>query len=60
MFGYQLFDKVRCLGQEAFIFGRRSKGGFDIRKLNGGTINPNIDYKKLKHLESRKTLLISY
>ena len=60
MFGYQLFDRVLCKGQEGFIFGRRSKGGFDIRKLNGEKINANINYLKLKHLESRKALLISF
>ena len=60
MFGYQLFDRVRCIGQESFVFGRRSSGGFDIRKLNGEKISSNIIYKKLKHLESRKALLISY
>lgn len=60
VFGYQLFDKVKCLGQEGFIFGRRSSGGFDIRKLDGEKINPNISYKRLKHLECRKALLISY
>ena len=60
MFGYQLFDRVLCKGQEGFIFARRSKGGFDIRKLNGEKINANIDYRKLKHLESRKALLISF
>ena len=60
MFGYQLFDRVLCKGLEGFVFGRRSKGGFDIRKLNGEKINANINYQKLKHLESRKALLISY
>lgn len=60
VFGYQLFDGVRCLGQEGFVFGRRSSGGFDIRKLSGEKINPNISYKKLRHLECRKALLISY
>ena len=60
MFGYQLFDRVLCKGQEGFIFGRRSKGGFDIRKLNGEKINANINYRKLKYLESRKALLISF
>lgn len=42
MFGYQLFDRVLCLGQEAFVFGRRSSGGFDIRKLDGKKVNANI------------------
>lgn len=60
VFGYQLFDRVMCLGQEGFIFARRSSGGFNIRKLNGEKINPNINCKKLKHLESRKALLVSY
>ena len=60
VFGYQLFDRVLCKGQEGFIFGRRSSGGFDIRKLNGEKINPNISYRKLKHIECRKSLLIAY
>lgn len=60
VFCYQLFDRVRYLGQEGFVFGRRSSGGFDIRKLNGEKINPNISYRKLKHLECRKALLISF
>ena len=60
VFGYQLFDRVLCKGQEGFVFGRRSSGGFDIRKLNGEKINPNISYRNLKHIECRKSLLIAY
>ena len=60
VFGYQLFDRVLCKGQEGFVFGRRSSGSFDIRKLNGEKINPSISYRKLKYLECRKALLISY
>ena len=60
VFGYQLFDRVLYSKQEAFIFGRRSSGGFDIRKLDGTKINANISYKKLQQLEYRKPLLISY
>lgn len=59
MFGYQLFDRVICNGQEGFVFGRRSRGSFDIRKLNGEVITHSISYKKLKHIEYRKSLLIS-
>jgi len=58
VFGYQLFDKVLCKGKEGFVFGRRSSGGFDIRKLNGEKINPNINYRKLQHIEYRKPLLV--
>lgn len=60
VFGYQLFDRVLYYKQEAFIFGRRSSGGFDIRKLDGTKINANISYKKLRHIEYRKPLLISH
>ena len=55
--GFRLFDKVRCNGEEAFIFSRRSNGYFDIRKLFGGRISAGISYKKLKLLEKRKSYL---
>ena len=58
MFGYQLFDRVIYNGQEGFIFGRRSSGSFDIRKLSGEVISHGISYKKLKLVEYRKSLLI--
>ena len=58
--GFQLFDHVMYKGQEGFVFSRRASGGFDIRKLDGTRLNPNVSYKKLKHLEYRKPLLVSY
>ena len=58
MFGYQLFDRVIYNGQEGFIFGRRSSGSFDIRKVSGEVISHGISYKKLKLVEYRKPLLI--
>lgn len=58
VFGYQLFDKVLYRGQECFIFGRRSNGGFDIRLLDGTKLSANVSYKKLIPLEKRHTLLI--
>lgn len=60
MFGFQLFDRVLYKGQECFVFGRRSSGGFDIRKLNGEKINANVNYRKLKHIEYKKPLLIGF
>lgn len=60
MFGYQLFDRMMCNGQEGFVFGRRASGSFDIRKLDGTVISPGVSYKKLKHLEYRKPLLVAY
>ena len=60
VFGYKLFDKVLCLGQEGFVFSRRSSGYFDIRKLNGERIHAGISYKKLKLLEHSNSMLVSY
>lgn len=58
VFGFHLFDRVKYNNIDCFIFGRRSSGSFDIRKLNGEVISHNISYKKLKHVEYRKSLLI--
>ena len=58
VFNYQLFDKVKYNNQECFIFGRRTSGSFDIRKLDGTKISAGISYKKLNLLEKRKNLLI--
>lgn len=60
VFGYKLFDRVLCLGQEGFIFGRRSSGQFDIRKLGGIKISASINYKKIKLLEHSNSMLIAY
>ena len=57
VFGYQLFDKVLYKGTECFVFGRRSSGSFDIRKLDGEKVSAGVSYKKLTPLEKRKTIL---
>ena len=56
--GFRLFDTVEFEGQICFIFGRRSSGYFDIRKLNGEVISRSVSWKKLKILETRKSLLM--
>ena len=59
VFGFHLFDKVKYNNNiDCFIFGRRSSGSFDIRKLTGDVISHGISYKKLKLVEYRKSLLI--
>lgn len=57
LFGFQRYDKVRFEDQECFIFGRRSSGYFDIRKLDGTKIHSSVKCSKLKLLESFGTLL---
>lgn len=55
--GFRLFDKVKCEEQVCFIFGRRSSGYFDVRRLNGEVIHRSVSWKKLKLLKNRKSLL---
>jgi len=57
IFGYHLFDKVLCEGEEGFIFGRRTSGYFDVRKLDGTKISAGISYKKLKLLDTNHRIL---
>ena len=55
--GFKLFDKVLFQNIECFIFGRRSTGRMDIRKLDGTHINASANYKKIKILENSKHIL---
>ncbi|MDR1540539.1 MAG: hypothetical protein LBU32_21575 [Clostridiales bacterium] len=55
-FGFQLFDRVQMPdGRRGFAFGRRLRGGFDIRALDGTRLSAEISCKKLKRLG--KTIL---
>ena len=58
VFGFRLFDKVKCKGEVGFIFARRLSGSFDVRKLDGTKISAGISYKKLILISKRKTYLI--
>lgn len=55
--GFQLFDKVLYNNLECFIFGRRSSGYFDLRKLDGTKVHASASHKKLKLLENASSLL---
>lgn len=55
--GFRLFDKVKYKGQECFIFGRRSSGYFDLRKLDGTVIHRSANCKDLELIQRAKTLL---
>ncbi|MCK5764092.1 MAG: HNH endonuclease, partial [Clostridiales bacterium] len=56
--GFRLFDKVLFYNKECFIFGRRTSGYLDLRKLDGIVIHRSAGVKNLKLLEKQKTLLI--
>lgn len=56
--GFRLFDKVKYDGQECFIFGRRSSGYFDLRKLDGTKIHASANYKNLVLTNKSRTNLL--
>lgn len=58
--GFQRYDKVLWKGQQAFIFGRRKTGYFDLRKLDGTKIHSTANAKDIQLLEPFKTLLIAH
>ncbi len=60
MFGYQLFDRIGYLGQEWFVTSRRTSGCFKISKLHDSKEFKEVSYKKLRHLDYRKPLLVAY
>lgn len=58
IFGFQRFDKVIWRGIECFIFGRRSTGYFDLRKLDGTKIHASAKAVEISLLERAQSFLI--
>lgn len=56
--GFQRYDKVIWKGIECFIFGRRTTGYFDLRKLDGSRVHASAKHSECSLLESAKTFLI--
>jgi len=56
---YRLYDKVLYQNQEAFIFGRRSRGSFVVRTFEGFTLSNSVSYKKLVFLDISRNCLIT-
>lgn len=56
--GFRLFDKVLYKGEECFIFGRRSSGYFDLRKLDGTIVSKSASYKQIKLIKMANILLM--
>lgn len=55
--GFQRYDKVRWNGAEAFIFGRRATGYFELRLLDGTKVYASAKSTTMTLLESASTLL---
>ncbi|MBP1917827.1 hypothetical protein J2Z34_000290 [Youngiibacter multivorans] len=56
--GFRLFDHVRYKDEDCFIFGRRTSGYFDLRKLDGSIIHRSANFKEIKLLKRQNTILI--
>jgi hypothetical protein len=54
--GFQRYDKVRWKGIECFIFGRRTSGYFDLKKLDGTKVFASAKHSQLTLIESARTL----
>lgn len=58
-FGFKRGDRVRMPdGQEGFICALRTRGYFNVQKLDGTILSKDVIYKKLTRLESVRTLSI--
>lgn len=58
VFGFDLFDAVEYQKKKYFVFGRRKRGDFDIRTLDGKKINSgSTSYKKLKLIQKNNNIL---
>ena len=57
VFGFRLFDKVRYKNEICFIYARRARGSFSLKKLDGTIVSGGVTYKKLKLLAEKKTFI---
>ena len=64
VFGFKKFDKVRYLGKECFIKGRRSSGAFVLMSIDGNSIDfrnmggkQNPSYKTIRRVNTRRSVL---
>lgn len=56
--GFQLFDKVLYREDTYFVFGRRQRGGFSLKNINGEKIFSDAYPSQLKLIQHSKRLLI--
>ena len=57
--GFKRGDRVRLAdGQEGFVFGLRSSGYFDVRRLDGTVQHHSASHQTLRRLEGARTLRI--
>ena len=57
--GFQRYDKVEYKNIKCFVFGRRLRGYFELRKLDGIKVHSSAKVTDIKLLESSRTMLIN-
>ena len=57
VFGFRLFDRVLFGKQECFVFGRRTRGYFNLRTLEGKVIHADAPVRNIQLLEHARTTL---
>lgn len=59
VFGFRLYDKVRYNDIECFVWGRRNRGAFLLRRLDGEKVKDGASYRGLELLERCQGYLIA-
>lgn len=59
VFGFRLYDKVRYNDIECFVWGRRNRGAFLLRHLDGEKVKDGASYRDLELLERSQGYLIA-
>jgi hypothetical protein len=58
-YGFRRGDRVRLAdGREGFVYGLRSSGYFDVRRLDGEVISHSVGYRLLSRAEGARTLRV--
>ena len=58
MFEFALNDRVRFNGIECFVHGRRSKGYFDLKDIDGNRIHTAASVKKIKLISHENSIIL--
>ena len=58
VFGFARFDRVRYDGKECFVYGRRTKGYFDLRDIDGTRIHATAPVRKIKLIRHENSIII--
>ena len=58
VFGFALNDRVRFNGIECFVYGRRSRGYFSLKDIDGNTIHTDAPVRKIKLISHENSIIL--